>query len=192
MPRGWTPSPRSIRPRSSRSPRPSTVVSTRGAAPASTPASPSSTGAERSTRGVYAGHPVRDAGHLLDVVTSHRAGAASHLRHECRARARRGPVRPGSRAPAQPGQAAPHRPAGDADGRARLGGCVGALLRGGAGRRRSRQGRATFGTLRAMAGIQHPRAGSGRASNPAGAVRRHGGGVAPHAVIPSDAARDAW
>ena len=41
----------------------------RGAAPPSTPASPSSTGAARSPARVYAGHPVRDAGHLLQAVT---------------------------------------------------------------------------------------------------------------------------
>ena len=39
-----------------------------------------------------------------------------------------------------------------------------------------------------MAGIRHPRAGRGRASHAAGAVRRHGGGAAPHAVLPADAA----
>ena len=120
----------------------------------------------------------------------HRAGAASHLRHECRARAGRGPVRPGARAPSQAGQAAPPRPAGDADGRARLGRCVRARLRGGAGRRRSRQGRAALGTLRAMAGIRHPRAGRRRAPDPAGAVRCHGGRLAPHAVLPPDAAAE--
>ena len=69
MPLGKTPSPPSTRRPTRYSPRPSTAAPTRGAVPPSTPDSPSSTGAGEKPSRVYAGHPARDAGHLLQAVT---------------------------------------------------------------------------------------------------------------------------
>ena len=110
-----------------------------------------------------------------------RAGAAPG-----RAGAGRRPLRPGAGAPSH--QEETHQPRRTSAEAPRLGAGRGACIRGGRDRFRSGRSAAGLGPLRALAGVHHPRAGGRRAPDAAGAVRRHGGGAPPHAVLPSDAA----